>query len=351
MTHKSPSKLIPIFFSTDDNYAPYLGVAISSLVTNCSPEHQYKIHILHDNLSSYYQKSLSSLAQSNVEICYVAVNSFAELIKQFKLPENTELSQETFYRILIPLLFKDYDKLVYCDCDIIFKSDIAELYNIDTGDNYFAAAPDLNLTQFDQTGYIKNTLKLKFKEQYCNAGVLVFNNKKILQDNFVDQCFATLAKLKCPIYADQDIINVTANGHIKLIPNCFNYQWHLFFNHDDQKTADVRIPDADIKILHFTTLKPWECPKYEYSEYFWEYARKTRFYEEIIYKHSEKNLKFNSQYLLKIINISRSKIKYWQYKLLSKVTFGKLHKSYKTQYKKIKQNLKQIRSFIKYYTK
>lgn len=349
MTKKSNSQPIPIFFSTDDHYAPYLGVAISSLVTNSSQNNRYKIHILNEKLSNFYQKSLLALSQSNVEICFVDITSFDNHIKKFSLPEDTTLSMASFYRIFIPLLFKEYDKFIYCDCDIIFKSDIAELYHIDTGDNYFAAVPDSLLTEYDPTDYLKNTLKVKHKEQYCNAGVLVFNNKKVLQDNFVDKCFETLAKLKCPTYADQDIINCTANGHIKLLPNNYNYQWHLFYKFTDKEIAPIRLPDEDIKILHYTASKPWDYPQYEYAQYFWDYARKTRFYEEILYKHADKHLKFNSQYLLKIFNLSRSKIQYWQYKLLSKCTFGKLHKAYKDKYKKIKQHIKQIRAFIKFY--
>jgi hypothetical protein len=31
-------------------------------------------------------------------------------------------------------------------------------------------------------------------------------------------------------------------------------------------------------------IKPWKNPSCELAEYFWQYARKTPFYEEIIYK-------------------------------------------------------------------
>ena len=35
------NKEIPIFFSTDDNYIPYLDVAVSSLITNQEQNSQY----------------------------------------------------------------------------------------------------------------------------------------------------------------------------------------------------------------------------------------------------------------------------------------------------------------------
>ena len=43
-------EIIPIFFSTDDNYIPYLDIAISSLVKNASREFEYKIIVLNTGL-------------------------------------------------------------------------------------------------------------------------------------------------------------------------------------------------------------------------------------------------------------------------------------------------------------
>ena len=36
---------IPIFFSSDDNYIPFLAVAITSLVNNASKEYKYDITV------------------------------------------------------------------------------------------------------------------------------------------------------------------------------------------------------------------------------------------------------------------------------------------------------------------
>ncbi len=44
------NKEIPIFFSTDDNYIPYLDVAVSSLIANASKEFNYRIIVLNTGL-------------------------------------------------------------------------------------------------------------------------------------------------------------------------------------------------------------------------------------------------------------------------------------------------------------
>ena len=41
---------IPVFFSTDDNYIPFLDVALASLIENASKEYKYRIIVLNTGL-------------------------------------------------------------------------------------------------------------------------------------------------------------------------------------------------------------------------------------------------------------------------------------------------------------
>ena len=41
---------IPVFFSTDDNYVPYLDVAIASLIDNASKDYKYRIVVLNTGI-------------------------------------------------------------------------------------------------------------------------------------------------------------------------------------------------------------------------------------------------------------------------------------------------------------
>ena len=43
---------IPIFFSSDDNYVPFLAVAINSLIENASKDYNYEIIVLNSGLTS-----------------------------------------------------------------------------------------------------------------------------------------------------------------------------------------------------------------------------------------------------------------------------------------------------------
>ena len=41
---------IPVFFTTDDNYIPYLDIAVSSLIENASKEYCYRLVVLNTGL-------------------------------------------------------------------------------------------------------------------------------------------------------------------------------------------------------------------------------------------------------------------------------------------------------------
>ncbi|WMJ87239.1 hypothetical protein [Anaerocolumna sp. MB42-C2] len=43
--------LIPVFFTIDNKYAPYLDCAIRSMIENASKEFEYKIIVLHQELT------------------------------------------------------------------------------------------------------------------------------------------------------------------------------------------------------------------------------------------------------------------------------------------------------------
>ena len=45
-------QIIPIFFTIDDNFAPYLSVAIKSMLDNANKDYFYNVHIVHEGHSN-----------------------------------------------------------------------------------------------------------------------------------------------------------------------------------------------------------------------------------------------------------------------------------------------------------
>ena len=174
-------KVIPIFFATDNNYVPFLAVALTSLLDNASNDYFYKIYILTTSLKKEYIEQLKLICRDarpdGVSIDFVSLTEEMD-----KSSGNFHLrdyySKETYCRVFIPRVFPQYDKVIYLDCDIVLKGDISEFYNIDIGDNILGAASEEVMMEYDVFGdYVEKALGIP-REKYLRAGVLLINAKK-----------------------------------------------------------------------------------------------------------------------------------------------------------------------------
>ena len=128
------NKEIPIFFSTDDNYIPYLDVAVSSLIANASKEFNYRIIILNTGLNNANVDKIKQNEREKFKIDFVDISTDVEKIKS-KLKNVYHFSIVTYYRLFIASLFPQYGKVIYLDCDLVVLGDISELYHTEHGDN------------------------------------------------------------------------------------------------------------------------------------------------------------------------------------------------------------------------
>ena len=99
---------------------------------------------------------------------------------------NTTHTPFSYAKMLIPTLFPNLDKMLYLDYDVLLiKEGIEWLYNIDLKDKYIAVKNG-NINY----GYDKNDNTIIHEHQifatrgnfYFNSGIMLFNNKKIIQD-------------------------------------------------------------------------------------------------------------------------------------------------------------------------
>ena len=128
---------IPVFFSTDNNYLPYLDVAIRSLIKNASKEHNYRIVILNTGLDREKMDKIKALSSDQFIINFVDVSHAIDDIKH-QLRNVYHFGLAAYYRLFIEEMFPEYDKILYLDCDIVVLGDVSKLYYMDMGDNAVA---------------------------------------------------------------------------------------------------------------------------------------------------------------------------------------------------------------------
>ena len=265
---------VPVFFATDDNYAPFLAVTFKSILDNASKDFSYKFYVLTTNLSSNYEKRIKEFESEDVKIEFIFLKETIEKIKA-KFHLRDYYSIETYYRFFIANMFPQYDKVLYCDCDVIVLGDIAELYNHNIDNYLVGACPEEVMTEVKIFGdYVEQALDVDC-EKYFNAGVMLMNLKAFREEKIEEKFFEMLPKYTFRVTQDEDYLNVLCKGKVKL--------FHLGWN----KTAfkNDKFNDKDLKLIHYKIhWKPWHYDGVLYENHFWDYTKQTSFYEEILNK-------------------------------------------------------------------
>ena len=266
-------KEIPIFFTVDDKYAPFLGVAMQSLVDNASDENMYIINIMTTAMNEENRAKINKYERENVKIVYHDVTDLANNIKD-KLYTRDYYSISTYFRLFIPNMFKQYDKALYLDSDIVILDDIANLYNIDIGNNYVGAAPDdVIATEQIFRDYAEKVVGCSSYKTYFNAGILIMNLKEMRDNDFENKFLHLLDTVKYYVAQDQDYLNRFCKGRVTILST----DW------DRMPVNPDKVNDRDtLKLVHFNlAFKPWHFDNIPYQEYFWEYANKTEYIDQI----------------------------------------------------------------------
>lgn len=264
------NKEIPVFFAVDNGYIPFLSVALRSLIDNTSKENIYAIKILYTNVTEENKIKIKKYETENISIEFVDLNKQLEEIKE-KLYTRNYFSNTTYYRLFIPELYPEYDKAVYIDSDTVCLSDIAELYNTDMGDNLIAGIPDGVIQAIDIfKDYVERVVGVADYNNYFNAGVIVMNLKELREYKFEEKFIYMLGKIRFEVAQDQDYLNRLCKGRVKIL----DFSWN--------RMPVMGKRDGEINLIHYNLgAKPWYFDDVLYQEYFWEYAKKTEFYNEI----------------------------------------------------------------------
>ena len=275
---------IPIAFAFDNNLVFPACICISSLMMSAKEDTFYDIFILNSAKDNIDRKELDKipLYYKNCRIQYRHVDDTFDSSFEIR-----GITTPAYYRLLIPEIISEYDKVIYSDVDILFRMDLAELYSINIESYYLAATRDLGLN-FSEDGkkYISSVEGL-VQGKYLQSGFIMINNKKILEDKLILK-FKELSNKKLK-FQDQDILNLSCCCKVLFLPlkyNMTDYSYY-FINCErelisslcDEKEIIEAIKTGNI---HYNGHKPWK--KYSVNfDIWWEYYRKSPFFDEKFY--------------------------------------------------------------------
>lgn len=285
---------IPVVFAANNGFIPMFATCLQSLLEHTSPRYNYDIILIQSDVSWENADTLQKMVAPHKNVS-LRLYDATQLLAGYELKANAHISVETYYRFLIQAAMPDYHKVLYLDCDTIINADVADLYNIDIDDYMLAAARDpdflgqINGANKETMEYVKSDFKMKDPYNYFQAGVLLFNEDKMREAHSVDE-WLTFASTPYR-YNDQDVLNLYCEGNVKYL----DMAWNMIVDHNHERVSKViafapkaimeeyRKAHAAPKIIHYAGfIKPWYRPTEDYAHIFWETARRTPYYEEVL---------------------------------------------------------------------
>lgn len=302
-----PKNAISIVVASDENFVPHLAALLESIKDNIDKSYFLDFIVLEDSISSFNKYLLHKQLLSNSKL-----KSQLTFIDCSHLYTNIDVhmhfARATFYRIHIDEILSNHKKVIYIDCDTIVLADLAELWNQNMEGKAVAAAPDLIMKSFVNTGtpsmketgalssklYLKEYLGMgEYYDDYFQAGVIVFDLEKYSSLEISNKAHTELISKK-HWFLDQDILNKHLVGNVRFIDtswNCVNVSGDISSNLEKKWkikcNEDLNLP----KIIHYAGYhaKPWNNPHAPFSNMYFFYLRKTLWYELVT-----KNFIFNT---------------------------------------------------------
>lgn len=265
------SETINILCATDDYFAPYCGIMLTSVFEN-NQKHKCCVYIfISQPLKKKNTKRFVKLGDKYGQtISFIQVDISSYNYDQL-IHEGDHVSVATFYRLYAgELLPQSVNRVLYLDGDIIVTGDLSQLWGIDMTGRAVAAVDDAVLAN-------KRPKELHYPEEagYFNAGVLLMNLDYWREQGIGRQCFNYLERYTNTLrYHDQDVLNAVIWDYRIKLPLKYNYQLTLlnkiWFDCEQINVRKKELEETGLPlIIHFcTALKPWMIPYYR--EPFWE---------------------------------------------------------------------------------
>ncbi len=272
--------MIPVFLISDENYIKYTAVTMQSVMSGT--KEKISFYILDGGITPDSKEKIEQiLTKTGNSVEFIPMD-----LKLFdKFPDIAHFSLNMYFRYLIPDLKPQLKKALYIDTDMVINGDIADIYNTDLGEYGLAAVPYLTeeLKPSDLSEY-KTALGLPAKHLYFNSGLLLIDcdywRKHNISKTLMEKTAELHDKLNMP---DQDVLNIVFNENYKVMPRQYNLivdTTMLFFN-----VKEFIKSLTGCFVLHYTggkAVRPWMHAKVPYYQKFWELAKQTPFYNDLL---------------------------------------------------------------------
>ena len=282
---------ISIAYAPDDKYINQTVVSMKSALEH---NEQVEFIIMYSKLSAESMQKLGAVGGS-LRLIKMDESQFADLTL------SKWVTVQAWFRIKLPDLCKDLDKVLYLDCDTLIRGNLDELFSLDLTDKYLAGVKDV-------WGVSKYVKRLGMKSGvYVNSGMLLFNCDYCRKEHFFDKV-VNFAKNNAKIieFCDQDSINKVVDEYKLVVSPKYNFMdtwWRGgYYEFEGEEETEYLKAKENPVIAHLTGLKPaFKGCGNKFKDEWWEVAKKTKIYDELLRDYMASNEPSNNEPLLRQI--------------------------------------------------
>lgn len=296
---------VPVVMALTPSYLIPTSVCIASMLDSSDEKDCFDvILLLTEDLAASEKSVLNLLAPDRVNFDFLVMTDM-----DLDIYVDEKFTIAASYRLLIPDLLPDLERVIYVDSDMIIRQNIARLYReIDLSDYYLAGVYEATLGF--QEEYIKQIGCQPGK--YFNSGFLMMNLAKLREDEMVGE-FLKFAKNDQLQFPDQDVLNQLCND--KFLPLAPVYNSIRTFFIEDYKSDFLKYYSErewnDVKTygtVHYTGPKPWNSFTVMF-DLWWEHYRKLPRELKAFSEVSELLGAFSSVYKISMVKSAITRVK------------------------------------------
>jgi lipopolysaccharide biosynthesis glycosyltransferase len=278
----------------DNHFSMMLAALIKSIALNHVQPDAIDLYIVEDRMNSANRLKIKNTIEGSG--IYLHWLRMSDVIDQRNLPlDASTFPLNVYVRLFIPhFLPKTCKKAIYLDVDMIVRTDLSALWDIDLNDHIIAGVPDRAPTVSTAWAGIQNyeALGLDPDTVYYNSGLLILDLEKWRESNLTQEIIdCILQNRQYAGFPDQYGLNVVlANKWLQL-----DSKWNTFAPSDER----------DPFIIHFIGRKPIYSSydnNMQYKQEFLKYLSLTDFSG---FKEQSEYMRF----LKKLYNLLEKKVK------------------------------------------
>jgi len=258
------SERVVVSLTFDANYLAPAAAVIRSCLVHTGGQ-LLRFEVIHDeSLSSHERQRLQAMCGE----AGARINLHLMDERRLRgLPAVDRFGSIVWWRLLLPELLEDVDRVLYLDCDTLALSSLLPLWREDLGTSALAAVA--NVIEPRMRDHVAG-LGVDYPGGFFNAGVLLLQLDRMRDEGSTDELLTyALSHQKALPWNDQDALNVIFNRRWHSLHPRWNAQNNLWSWRDwaievfGQELVDEAVSAPAIR--HFegpSVAKPWHylCP-------------------------------------------------------------------------------------------